>query len=124
MNGKKDPLATGKGGTLRIRKALLDSVCDYNEACLHSGAAAGTEAAEPSATSTQRIDRFPDALPRMVAQLNLNLTNPAWAMEECVRLCPAAEVWCGTALPKEVWAPPGTAECPFGTEPVDFHAHR
>ncbi|KAG5497357.1 hypothetical protein JIQ42_03843 [Leishmania sp. Namibia] len=121
MQGRKDtPISSSCGGTLRIRTALLESVCRYNEATLNSSSAAE----EPLATSAQRVGKFPDALPRMIAQLSPCLTNPSWAMEECVRLCPAAEVWCGTTLPKDVWAPPGTAECPFGTEPMDFNAHR
>ncbi|KAG5474112.1 hypothetical protein CUR178_04223 [Leishmania enriettii] len=121
MQGRKDtPISSSCGGTLRIRTALLESVCRYNEAALNSSSAAE----EPLSTSAQRVDKFPDALPRMIAQLSPCLTNPSWAMEECVRLCPAAEVWCGTALPKDVWAPPGTPECPFGTEPMDFNAHR
>ncbi|CAJ1990644.1 CRK9-associated protein / CRK9AP [Leishmania donovani] len=122
MRGTNDIPTANSGGKLQIRTALLESVRRYNEDCLNTSTAAAAE--EPLATPTQRGDRFPDALPRMIAQLYPSLTNPSWAMEECVRLCPAAEVWCGTALPKDVWAPPGTAECPFGTEPMDFNAHR
>ncbi|CAJ1029702.1 hypothetical protein, conserved [Leishmania lindenbergi] len=123
MQSRKDTPTRHTGGTLRIRTALLESVCHYNEAYLSTLTAAAMME-EPLETSKQRVDRFPDVLPRMIAQLNPSLTNPSWAMEECMRLCPSAEVWCGTALPKDVWAPPGTAECPFGTEPMDFNAHR
>ncbi|CAG9577898.1 conserved hypothetical protein [Leishmania major strain Friedlin] len=123
MQGAKDTPTANSGGKLQIRTTLLEAVRRYNEDCLNTSTAAAA-AEEPLATPTQRVDRFPDALPRMIAQLYPSLTNPSWAMEECVRLCPAAEVWCGTALPKDVWAPPGTAECPFGTEPMDFNAHR
>ncbi|KAK7200085.1 hypothetical protein NESM_000058100 [Novymonas esmeraldas] len=134
MQGKGDaPVSCG--GTLQIRTTLLESVRRYNESCLTeakdadganaAAAAAAVTAEESSPTSTAgRVDKFPEALPRSIAQLSPGLTNPAWAMEECVRLCPAAELWCGSALPKEVWAAPGTPECPFGTDPVDFHAHR
>lgn len=44
------------------------------------------------------------------------VADEAWAMEEYQRLCPSNPgQWYGTQLPSEVWAPPGTAECPFHT---------
>ncbi|KEG12538.1 hypothetical protein DQ04_01631040 [Trypanosoma grayi] len=52
------------------------------------------------------------------------LTNPSWAMEELQRIHRGTPVWAaGTQLSSAVWAPPGTANCPFGTKPTDFLRH-
>lgn len=48
------------------------------------------------------------------------LGDPAWAMEELARISPRADTWCATAMPDTVWATPGTAKCPFGTQSTDF----
>ncbi|KPI90691.1 hypothetical protein ABL78_0127 [Leptomonas seymouri] len=85
-------------GTLQLRTSLLESVQRYNAA---------------------HADDFTSLLALLV-QRTPNLTNPSWPMEECGRLCPNVELWCGSALPRDVWAPPGTPDCPFGTEPADF----
>lgn len=111
------------GGALQVRTAFLASLARFSDEHLSSAATVSPSEADSPATSPHRLDKPPEALPRMMAQCAPALTSPAWAMEECVRLCPAAELWCGSALPKEVWAPPGTPECPFHSEPVDFHAH-
>ncbi|CCW59668.1 unnamed protein product [Phytomonas sp. EM1] len=44
----------------------------------------------------------------------------AWAMEECLRVSPKAETWCGSALHPKVWGFPGTTHCPFMTQSSDF----
>lgn len=64
------------------------------------------------------------SLLKLVVESNPSVTNPTWAMEECGRLCPNLDLWNGSALPREVWAPPGTAECPFGTAPADYRLQR
>lgn len=102
---------TSAGGALRLRTSLLEAVEQYNTAQLASAAASDKNDGEFSSLVKVLVQRAP------------NVTNPSWAMEECGRLCPSAELWSGSALPLDVWAPPGTPDCPFGTTPADFRVH-
>ncbi|KPA80532.1 hypothetical protein ABB37_04742 [Leptomonas pyrrhocoris] len=112
-----DPVAgPSTAGRLQWRTSLLEAVRRYNEENLATTADLRDGAAAEDVTAAS-------SLLKVLVQRTPNVTNPSWAMEECGRLCPNVELWCGSALAKDVWAPPGTPDCPFGTQPADFRIH-
>lgn len=56
------------------------------------------------------------SLPLWLVQHCPFIADENWAMEEYVRLAHQnPDRWYATTLPKEVWSPPETKDCPFFT---------
>lgn len=109
--------------SLQLRTSLLESVRRVNEAYFTTTPETPGPADEGGSDNTGYSARDANSLLKAFVRHTPGITNPTWAMEECGRLCPNVELWCGSALPRSVWGPPGTPDCPFTTEPADYRIH-
>jgi hypothetical protein len=116
--------SAGASSSLQLRTALLEAVLRYNEEHLTSSSPSASTSGLQARKTTEDSGGDARSLLQLFVQRNDCVTNPSWAMEECGRLCPKAELWSGSMLPKDVWAPPGSPDCPFGTVPADFRLHQ
>eukprot|EP00796_Vickermania_ingenoplastis_P000477 gene477-257_t len=112
---------------LRVRTELLDSLRVLHANEMKDEATSPEEDGSPTAASTTAATSSSTrAGAAFTAQDFVErcpfLADESWAMEEFLRVSSGYDVgqWYGTQLPKEVWAPPGTAHCRFHTQEVNF----